>query len=364
MKKLRTILALSVALIASHQQMAFSQITIDATNLTNYLGVGTSWMSYQKNDGAQGIGIGTASSSVAQTWTIPAMAFTDSGRADNISPANSPYLPDFPSAGYAQRIRQSVDSVAVEMYQFIGFSNDTIYALGGAQHMFGTVNGHQVDTTLVQHVTKILDVLPWHLGYNRVSSLDTTQEAGGYTKIEKITTVCDAFGTLNLPIGSFQALRMKSTDLDYYYYGSTLSYVDTSYYYQWMTREGHRAEVDGVQKDGQFVDATAISLTYVVNTPTAVRDSHSRPETFALEQNYPNPFNPSTMITYGIQRTSNVTLKVYDMLGREVRTLVNEVKEPGRYQVQFDAKGLPSGVYFYRLAAGNQLETKKLVLTK
>jgi hypothetical protein len=79
---------------------------------------------------------------------------------------------------------------------------------------------------------------------------------------------------------------------------------------------------------------------------------------------YPNPFNPSTTITYQLPATSNVNLKVFDMLGREVATLVNERQNAGQYQVRFDATRLASGMYFYRLQAGSFIETKKMMLVK
>ncbi|MEE9450627.1 MAG: T9SS type A sorting domain-containing protein, partial [Ignavibacteriaceae bacterium] len=92
---------------------------------------------------------------------------------------------------------------------------------------------------------------------------------------------------------------------------------------------------------------------------------------YLLQQNYPNPFNPTTTIKFTISDfpagsgTGQFTiLKVYDVLGNEVATLVNEEKPAGSYEVEFSAKGMPSGIYFYQLRAGNFIETKKLVLLK
>ncbi|MBK7629181.1 MAG: T9SS type A sorting domain-containing protein [Ignavibacteriales bacterium] len=94
-------------------------------------------------------------------------------------------------------------------------------------------------------------------------------------------------------------------------------------------------------------------------------------QTFKLEQNYPNPFNPSTKIRYSIPSVSsakvgslNVTLKVYDVLGNEVATLVNENQSAGNYEINFDAKILSSGIYFYKLQAGNFSQSIKMILLK
>ena len=108
----------------------------------------------------------------------------------------------------------------------------------------------------------------------------------------------------------------------------------------------------------------------------AVKDEYGLPLTYSLEQNYPNPFNPKTDIRYQIAPARPdesgqsggdggfVSLKIYDVLGREVATLVNEVKPPGIYSVSWNANGFPSGVYFYRLQVKSFVETKKLLLLK
>ncbi len=92
--------------------------------------------------------------------------------------------------------------------------------------------------------------------------------------------------------------------------------------------------------------------------------SENIPATFGLSQNYPNPFNPTTTIRFGVRSSGFVVLKVYDVLGREVRTVIGRNERPGTYEVRFDATGLPSGVYFYRLTAGGNTFTKKMLLLK
>ncbi len=95
-------------------------------------------------------------------------------------------------------------------------------------------------------------------------------------------------------------------------------------------------------------------------------------QNFALGQNFPNPFNPSTKIKYSIpsvtlrqaQSDILITLKVFDILGNEIETLVNEEKSAGTYEITWYAENLPSGVYFYQLRAGNYINTKKMMLLK
>ena len=98
----------------------------------------------------------------------------------------------------------------------------------------------------------------------------------------------------------------------------------------------------------------------------SVNDGTSIPKSFELKQNYPNPFNPGTIISYSVASQTMVSLSVYSITGKEIETLVNEVKNPGLYSVYFDASALKlsSGIYFYQLHAGNYSVTKKFTLLK
>ncbi|MBN1396606.1 MAG: T9SS type A sorting domain-containing protein [Bacteroidetes bacterium] len=97
---------------------------------------------------------------------------------------------------------------------------------------------------------------------------------------------------------------------------------------------------------------------------TDVTEKTNRIKGFELLQNYPNPFNPTTVISYKLKVRSKVGLKIYDILGREIATLVNEEKPAGIYRINFYAEDIPSGVYFYQLKVKNSTETKKLILIR
>jgi len=130
--------------------------------------------------------------------------------------------------------------------------------------------------------------------------------------------------------------------------------------------------ISGYQYAYYYVKAyngsTESSETNYVGTPAQFNkqlpDVAIIPKENILFQNYPNPFNPSTKISYSIKEESLVTIKVYDILGKEIITLVNENKPLGNYEAEFDASQLPSGMYIYKLQAGNFTSVSKMILTK
>jgi len=105
--------------------------------------------------------------------------------------------------------------------------------------------------------------------------------------------------------------------------------------------------------------------TFIQPYTTGVEEKPSdRLSDFRLQQNYPNPFNPTTTVNYSVSKTSFVTIKVYNLAGKEVATLLNEEKLPGNYKMEFNANNLPSGIYFYRMQSGSFTDTKKFILLR
>lgn len=135
----------------------------------------------------------------------------------------------------------------------------------------------------------------------------------------------------------------------------------------WGYREGQVWQTTCflVRYTGTSRPALTWMAQFVKDNPVSVAEPAAIvPAAFELEQNFPNPFNPTTSIRYGVPRSSQVTLTVFDMLGREIRTLVNEVQPAGQYTVDFDGRDLASGVYFYRLSSGSFNAAKKFVMVK
>ena len=157
-------------------------------------------------------------------------------------------------------------------------------------------------------------------------------------EIERSINDNDNFVTVGFVEG-----KGSSTEINYYSFidNPQLSGVNQIYY-----------RLKQVDFDGTFSYSDIVNVSYDV------------PAEFVLGQNFPNPFNPSTRISYFVPKESYVSIKVYDFLGREVTTLVNETKSTGSYELSFDASGLPSGTYFYTMIADNYTVTKKMIILK
>jgi hypothetical protein len=137
--------------------------------------------------------------------------------------------------------------------------------------------------------------------------------------------------------------------------GGTWTSINTSSY----------NNVSFVSNMGWFVGNSGLITRATSTVGTPVESVSSKPKAFSLSQNYPNPFNPATTIQFALPTNARVTLKVYDVIGREVATLLNgDVREAGNHSVSFNASRFASGVYFYRLSAGSFVETKKMLLVK
>ncbi|MCL6098307.1 MAG: T9SS type A sorting domain-containing protein, partial [Bacteroidetes bacterium] len=149
--------------------------------------------------------------------------------------------------------------------------------------------------------------------------------------------------------------------------------VDFSPYYHKTTDQFNKMNTEYFFRCAKLGIGTLAALALpTTDGGTDVAALEETPKNFSLSQNYPNPFNPNTTINYSVSAVGRnsistnkvVVMKVYDLLGREVATLVNEEKAAGNYQVKFDGTNMPSGVYFYRIQAADFIQMKKMILLK
>jgi len=172
-------------------------------------------------------------------------------------------------------------------------------------------------------------------------------------------------------IQNYKVYKYVISEFGWQYYGTvtTNSFEDVNESYP---VKGGSGLVHPVQYKVTAVDfhpyESLPSNTVVTNVSGALMEKHNsgelKPSEYSLDQNYPNPFNPSTKISYSIKEEGLVTLKVYDILGKEIATLVNENKPAGIYEVEFNASTLPSAMYIYKIQSGGFSEVKKMLLTK
>jgi hypothetical protein len=201
-------------------------------------------------------------------------------------------------------------------------------------------------------------------------------------------TVCDTewlFYSYDLPVGQFiqvpehicdttnSPLMYKTSEATTYLFGNNVNTMTFAYeggidnfYGIKITREfGFISWNSSSIFENYYKTLIGCELSDIVyGTLTEVSAETEKLNRYSLKQNYPNPFNPITMISWQSPQSGRQTLKVYNILGKEVATLVNEFRSAGNYEVNFDAGNLSSGVYFYKLLAGSFVETKKMILMK
>jgi hypothetical protein len=293
------------------------------------------------------------------------------------SPAGHIGADYFPTANLCQMTSQTDTGEGYTMNmgigQYIKIAADGIYNLGGAIHLHVTPAPPQgfpypEDTLVISndHPNGILLPVPLTGNGSQVVSVDTIEQFGRGTMIRNFTFTPAGSGTVTLPGGrTQQAVRfLKHEVIETVPLYGLPSTDDELYVYYWCK--------DGTQlyfhvPDGYTTGSTS-PISYEIMTKTGTlgvkETSVIVPNKFRLDQNYPNPFNPTTNISFDVPSEQFVTVKVYSMLGEEVATLVNERLTPGSYQTRFDGYNLSSGVYLYRITAGNFTQAKSMLLVK
>jgi hypothetical protein len=258
----------------------------------------------------------------------------------------------------------------LSVYLYFSTENDGAYALGGAirqQITPAPPPPFSPDSTTYSYFRpKSLQVpLPLTLGTQR-TAVDTLYNFDNTTEVSTRTYDANGYGSVTFPDGrTLQSIRIVDDRVE-------LIYQDGVFQSRTRTRHIHFVGQDFTSLrfdvDTSYTSGSTLADAYefeTQGTPTGVQDlSAHPPESFSLAQNYPNPFNPMTVIRYQLPVTSYVILKVYDVLGQEVATLVERELSPGDHEVSFDAGKLSSGIYMYRLVAGSFSKSMKLMVVK
>lgn len=167
--------------------------------------------------------------------------------------------------------------------------------------------------------------------------------------------IVDGYGTLLLPGLSLNCLRVRKKEYQNGTYHG-FHFITPNGLLLFVNSRNHQPGTGNIQvEEVLYLERDLFS---------SVSRYEDQPSQYRLWQNFPNPFNPSTTIAFGVPRSSHVILKLYNFLGQEIQTLVNEQLHPGQFEVQWHADGMPSGVYFYRIQAGDFSESRMLLLAK
>ncbi len=341
-----------------------SQISITQSDVSLYNIVGTTSISYFDST--------TTSADIGNTgessWDFSALTAAWSFTTTIIDPSTSPYQISFPNSPICRKYTTSIMGFQSDHWIFNSLSADGFFLDGIVTASL--VLGFSVTSTTTYNPSEEQLKLPLIYGtsWSHDYSYSTVSSTGGPATTTNSHVICtvDAYGLLTLPGGATgPALRMKrdETSITNSISGQTYS---RSVGYIFYTLSGNSISVsaaDTLQLDHGIINVSGAG--WVSGSTTDIEAAgNSNPVNFGLNQNYPNPFNPSTAISFRLPVKSQVSLKVFDALGKEVAVLINEEKPAGSYVINFEAKNLSSGTYFYRLVSGDFVQMKKMLLLK
>jgi hypothetical protein len=295
------------------------------------------------------------------TWNFTNLQKRDSSNINFVNPSGTPYASSFP----ASNVASTADNLS---YNYLKTSASDLVLLGiGSPTVTAPLTDPQI---LMQYPFTYLST------FSDNSVAQTT--VSGLTVYRKgaLTATGDGWGTLNMPFGSFaNALRVK-INITYKdsvaILGVISTTVQTTYYWFVPGKKFQVLEVTTTSTTSGGNTTNSKSVIYNPSSPPIgiIKISSNVPEKFELGQNYPNPFNPSTKIEFSLPPLEGgkggdfVKLVVFDILGREIKVLVNDNLSPGTYEAEWNASNMPSGIYYYSLVSGNFSETKKMMLIK
>jgi len=330
-------LSLTVVIVAS----AVAQISITAADVGATLALGISITS-RTDTATHTANIGTLG---ATSWNFSTLATNFIGTVISVRPDTTPFFSLFPGSTHSQRY--GTGGVGT-FYSYQKLGTNLLFP-GSAQAGSFQFRSRNVPDAILYQLPMTLGT-SWTSAYAESSIITLPPPLPPNVTINNHTVIntVDAYGNLTLPGGGVhQALRIKT---DRRTASTILS--NRIIIYSFLARNGASVTVvaaDTLQPNTGTINVSSVSWSGPVSSD--VRLSDAVPADFVLMQNYPNPFNPSTRITYQVAREGLVSMKVFDVLGREIETLISETKSPGTYAVDWNADGIPSGVYFYVMHA-------------
>jgi hypothetical protein len=338
----------------------FSQITLTADDVMNLLG--TSY-TVATDTVDERITVDAGPAGEDQIWDFQNLSFPSfESTYEFISPGGTPFFDAYPQANLTQKSNIIMHGEEFEMYTYLNVTADTMFFLGIGYELGGMSMTESLDEyaplpinygtewSIMRYDT--LGIFPW----------------GTIVEAETVRVSIDGWGTIEVPEGTHQCLRLRSNwfTIENVIDNNIIIDSDTSYgtSFSWLSKTSMDVASFNYDSESGELDLTQADDVTIMVTPTAIEEKSSITNNFTLKQNYPNPFNPRTVISWQLAVGSDVELSVYNLLGQRVATLVSERQQPGFHQVDWNAGHLSSGVYYYLIHAGEFQEKKKMVLLR
>ncbi|MDD2889801.1 MAG: T9SS type A sorting domain-containing protein [bacterium] len=336
------------SLVISISSAVFAQIVVDSSDIVQAIGTTTII------NGIDSVTINLGTTGGPQVWDFTTQPMGNNNTQNSIVNANAtPFNDSFPTSNITYQKIKYADSSADTSYQYERLTKDSMLTLGG---------GVFLDSASYFVVLHPVSYKPLPMTYNnswvdhytyKYTDYNLRYDYYGHSTI-------DAYGKIKIPYGEFNCLRISTLDTVFLCLES-LFYYDTlvTNTYSFVT-ENYGSVAEVVLR----VDSTdsVYSLSRLTSF-TGIEESNLKLPSVPLSIS-PNPFPLSTVIKYQIPADSRVSLNIYDISGKIVKTLVNEEKQRGSYSINFNSKDYPAGIYFAKFKAGDYKETKKLILMK
>jgi hypothetical protein len=345
--------------------MSRSQITIESNEYN--IDIGTKHFLYSSEDTVgDGFDVNVGSAGGPQTWTFTLEQFPNgyTNEFTVVDPTSTPFHGYLPESNNVWYVYYPEDSASI--YQYFTLTGDALYR----DAMI--INHGDSSVIMAPEPSEKIISFPAHLGINWTNNYEEEYIFGDFGLIDSTSSVStiDAWGTINIPAGSFDCLRVreeKTSFLTVFFFGIPIpGDTTTSISYMWIGKKyGILAGITSDTNETDLSFTKAIDVTLRSNIETAIADNKPYDiRTFRLYQNYPNPFNSVTTITYNLTQPSHVELIIYNTLGQEIATIVKEFQSPGFKQIKWDAGNNPSGIYLFYLTCGKESDIRKMVLIK
>jgi len=336
---------------------AVAQITITEEDVRDQMAVGKS-LTNLTDTLTTAVDIGSPGST---SWDFSALFSHSAQTLVSVAPSSTPYSAQFPGATFAFQTQVTVSGITATAYLYLVLATNLYNpgSMGGTATFLGPLELKRVNTP-----SDVVYALPSTLGTTWTSAYTLQEDItlGGSSissasRSHTVSYVVDAYGPMTIPGGSVHdALRIRKED-------STAAGKSVGFIF--LAKNGASVQItarEATVPEGGLIEVSSVAWNGPV--PTDVRADVSVPTEFALLQNYPNPFNPTTTIEFALPRQARVTLKVFTALGEEVAVLLDETLDAGAKSVEFDARDLASGVYLYRLQAGDFVQSRRMMLVR